>query len=39
MLGGGAGGLYSRDCSLFDAITVVKAKGGRTGRCSPLKSR
>ena len=39
MPGGGAGRLYSRDCSLLNTVTVVKAKGGRARRRSPLESR
>ena len=39
MPGGGAGGLRSRDHSLLNTVTVVKAKGGRARRRGPLGSR
>ena len=35
MLGGGAGGLRSRDHLLLNTVTVVKAKGRRTRRHGP----
>jgi len=37
--GGGASGPRSRDRSLLDNVTVVKAKGGRARRRGPLGSR
>jgi len=39
VLGGGASRPRSRDHSLLNTITVVKAKGGRAGRRGPLESR
>jgi len=37
--GGGAGGPRSRDRSLLNTVTVIKAKGRRARRRSPLGSR
>jgi hypothetical protein len=37
--GGGAGGLRSRDRSLLNTVTVIKAKGRRAGRRGPPGSR
>jgi len=39
VLGGGASGLRSRDRSLLNTVTVVKAKGGRARRRGSLRSR
>jgi len=39
VLGGGAGGPHSRDRSLLNTVTVVKAKGGKARRHGPLGSR
>jgi len=37
--GEGAGRLCSRDRLLFNTVTVIKAKGRKAGRYSPLGSR
>jgi hypothetical protein len=39
VLGGGAGGPCSRDRSLLNTITVIKAKGRRARRRGPPGSR
>jgi len=39
VLGGGANRPRSRDRSLLNTITVVKAKGGKAGRRGSLGSR
>jgi len=39
VLGGGVGGLRSRDRLLFNTVIVVKAKGRRVGRRGPLGNR
>jgi len=37
--GGGAGRPRSRDRSLLNTVTIIKAKGGRARRRSPLGSK
>jgi len=39
VLGGGAGGPRSRDRSLLNNVTIIKAKGRRARRRGPLESR
>ena len=39
MPGGGASGPRSKDRSLFNTVTVIKAKSRKARRCGPLESR